>query len=65
MGLSVKCFSPIILVFAVFFFFLMFTVSRENTVKFLDGFSRKSHSLLALSILICSRKIGNKITIEL
>ena len=40
--------------------FLMFTVSRENTVKCLDG----SFSAVALKILICSSKLSNKILRE-
>ena len=46
----------------------MFTVSRENTVKSLLRVWKvfeNPHRLLALWILICSWKIGNKITLEL
>ena len=43
----------------------MFTVFEKNTVKCFEGFSRSPQSLLALSILICSLKIGKKNTIEL
>ena len=43
----------------------MFTVSEKNTVKCLEGFSRRPQSLLALSILICALKIGKKNTLEL
>ena len=45
--------------------FLMFTISRENTVKCLEGFSRNPHRLLELSILICSCEIVNKMTLKL
>ena len=62
MRFSVKCYLPITFSrFAVRLAnFYLFTVSGENTVNCLEGFF---HSLL--TILICSWKIGNKITHEL